>query len=91
MNRQSIIMILIGAIATLSGLAVFDYLRGRRCAELSGAWDGASRTCRLGTGDAAGTITLLAVVGGLVVALAAGFMLYRVLTFALGRHRSASP
>jgi len=85
MHRQSIIVILIGAIASVSGFATIDYLRGRRCAGLQGIWSASLRECRLDTGETTGTLTVLAVVAGIAIASAVGFTLYRVHLFATGR------
>ena len=87
MNRQSVIVILIGAIASLSGLATTDLLRKRRCGELSGAWDGATRTCTLATGGSEGTWTAGIVLIGFLILAAVGFTLYRGYLFATGRAR----
>lgn len=90
MNRQSIIIILIGAIASLSGFATIDYFRRRRCAELEGAWTAAVRECRLASGEAAGTFTIGGALVGVVIAIAVGFTLYRAYMFATGRARGAA-
>lgn len=90
MNRQSIIVILIGAIASLSGFATIDYFRRRRCAELEGAWTAAARECRLVSGETPGTFTVGGVVIGLIVAIAVGLTLYRAFMFATGRARRAA-
>lgn len=89
MNRQSIIVILIGAIASLSGFATIDYFRRRRCAELEGVWT-AMRECRLVSGDTPGTFTIGGSALGLLVAVAVGLTLYRAYLFATGRARRAA-
>ena len=85
MNRQSIIVILIGAIASLSGFATVDYFRRERCAELHGTWASALRECRLATGETTGTLTAMSVVLGVAIAAAVGFTLYRAYLFVTGR------
>lgn len=90
MNRQSIIVILIGAIATLSGFATVDYLRKQRCGELEGIWTPALRECRLPSGEPTGTMTVAAALLGVGIALAVGFTLYRAYMFATGRARAAA-
>ena len=87
MNRQSIIVILIGAIASLAGFWTFDVMRGRRCAELGGTWTSAARQCQLASGETVGVTTLVAAAAGLAVAALAGVTLYRAYTFAIGRAR----
>ena len=87
MNRQSIIVIIIGAIATLCGLATVDYFRRRRCGELEGTWTASLRECRLETGEAVGTLTAGSAILGVVLAVAVAFTLYRAYLFATGRVR----
>jgi hypothetical protein len=87
MNRQTVIVILIGALASLSGFATADYFMRRRCGELDGIWD-AARECRLGSGEIAGTWTIVSVIAGAGVALAVGVTLYRAYLFATGRARA---
>ena len=86
MNRQSIIVILIGAIASFSGLATTDLLRSRRCREQLGTWTQAARECTLSSGTA-DTWTAGIAVAGLLIAAGVGFMLYRAYQFATGRAR----
>jgi len=84
MNRRSIMILLIGIIAALSGLAVTAFLGRRRCADLGGTWDATARLCRLEPGVTAGYSlagTLAGVVTGLVVAV----VLYRAMLFVTGR------
>ncbi len=87
MNRQSVIVILMGAIASISGLATADFLRQRRCGELEGIWTAADRQCLLPSGEITGTLSLGIVLAGVLVAAAAGFTLYRAYLFATGRAR----
>jgi hypothetical protein len=87
MNRQSLIIILIGAIATFSGLATTDLLRSRRCTELEGMWTATTRECVLQSGHSAGTWSAGIVLAGILIAGAVGFMLYRGYQFATGRAR----
>ena len=90
MNRQSIIVILIGAIASLCGFATIDYFRRRRCTELEGVWTAAVRECRLVSGETPGTFTLGGAVIGVLVGAAVGLTLYRAFMFATGRARRAA-
>lgn len=91
MNRQSLIVIIIGAIASLSGFWTFDFFRARRCAELGGTWAAAARQCRLPTGEVPGTASIMAVLAGALVAAMLGITLYRAYIFATGRARRANP
>lgn len=90
MNRQSLIVILIGAIATLSGFATVDYLRKQRCGDLQGIWTPALRECRLPSGETTGTMTIVSALIGLAIAAAVGFTLYRAYMYATGRARAAA-
>lgn len=90
MNRQSIIVILIGAIATLAGFGTVDYLRKQRCVELEGIWTPALRECRLASGETTGTLTAISALLGVGIAVAVGFTLYRAYTFATGRAHAAA-
>ena len=87
MNRQSVIIILIGAIATFAGLATTDLLRDRRCGELQGMWTAAARECVLASGNSVSTWNLTIVMAGVLVGAGVGFMLYRGYLFATGRAR----
>ena len=87
MNRQSVIIILIGAIATFSGLATTDLLRSRRCGDLQGMWTAAARECVLPSGSATNTWTVGIGFAGVLIAAGVGFMLYRGYLFATGRAR----
>jgi hypothetical protein len=87
MNRQSIIVILMGAIATLSGLTATDLLRKRRCGELQGIWTAATRECMLASGEAERTMTVGIALAGVVIGAGLGFTLYRAYLFATGRAR----
>lgn len=89
MNRQSIIVILIGAIASLCGFATIDFFRRRRCRELEGVWT-AARECQLVSGEAPGTFTIGGAVLGVLIGIAVGFTLYRAYLFATGRARRAA-
>jgi hypothetical protein len=90
MNRQSIIVILIGAISSLAGFWTFDFFRDRRCGELGGIWTSAARQCHLAGGETVGTITMGAMLAGIAVAALAGFTLYRAYMYATGRARAAT-
>lgn len=87
MTRRSIIAMLIGVIASLVGLLVATRVRGDRCLARGGTWDDARRTCRVAGGAAGETIAQVATgfLAGALVALVAGFMLWRLYLFAIGR------
>jgi hypothetical protein len=87
MNRQSVIIILIGALATFAGLATTDLLRDRRCVDLQGIWNVAARECVLASGNSANTWNLTIVLAGILIAAGVGFMLYRGYLYATGRAR----
>lgn len=87
--RRSIIVILIGTIATLAGLATIDLLRERRCVELAGTWLSTTRRCALPTGETIGTGSALMFASGLVVAIGVGFVLYRAMLFVTGQARGS--
>jgi hypothetical protein len=91
MNRRSIITILIGAIATLSGFAVTALLRQRRCAGAGGQWVGTARECVLASGDRVAVSTLTDVFLGVTAAILLAFMLFRVLLFVMGRMPRRTP
>jgi hypothetical protein len=91
MNRRSIIMMLIGAIATLTGLAVTALLRQRRCEGAGGRWSVASRECLTATGEQVDVAATMDGVIGLLAALVLGFMLFRVLLFVMGRMTRRTP
>lgn len=85
MNRRSIITMLIGAIATLTGFAVTALLRQRRCEGAGGRWTPSSRECVSVTGEPMHVGVLTDVVLGILVAIVLAFMLFRVLLFVMGR------
>ena len=93
MNRRSIILMLIGVIASIVGLLTANSIRSMRCADIGGQWDTARRSCRVAagmTGESAtqvGTAYLIAA----AVALLSGFLLYRVFLVATGRGPGAAP
>jgi hypothetical protein len=90
MNRQSVIVIITGAIASLSGFWTFDHFRGRRCAELGGTWTSTTRQCQLPGGESVGATTAFAALAGLAVALLVGFTLYRAYLYATGRAQAVN-
>lgn len=74
----------------LSGLGATTLLRRRRCEGAGGQWLDAARECRLPSGDV--LPGALADAGaGVLVALFAGFVLFRALLFATGRMRRRAP
>ncbi len=91
MNRRSIITVLIGIIATLSGFAVTAFLRQRRCEGAGGQWAPATRDCVLISGERLEVSRGADIAIGLVVAVALAFMLFRVLLFVMGRMTRRTP
>lgn len=85
MNRRSIIVLLIGAIAALAGFGTTALLRQRRCAGAGGTWRYQTRECVTAAGEQIDAATMSDVVIGLVVAIGLAFMLFRVLLFVMGR------
>jgi hypothetical protein len=85
MNRRSIIVVLIGMIAGIAGFASVAYLRQRRCVGASGTWDNAVRRCTLPDGMVTEVARTSDIVVGSLIALALGFMLFRMFLFAIGR------
>lgn len=88
MNRQSLIQLLIGVIATIAGLAVLTAIRQDRCLDAGGQWMAGTRSCVGLEGPLAvgrGYDVFAAIGVGLLLA----FMLYRASTFA--HHRASRP
>ena len=77
-------LLLVGVIASLSGFAATALLRQRRCSAEGGVWRQAEG-CRLPSGETIDVTMASDVVTGVVVTVALGFMLFRVLLFALRR------
>ena len=87
MNRRSIILLLMGVIASLAGMLGAMRIRARRCASLGGTWDDVERACRVAAGapgETAGQITS-AYLLGFVLAAVVAFMLWRMFLFVTGR------
>lgn len=87
MNRRSLILLLIGVLASILGMLAATRIRARRCAALDGQWDEVARRCVLPAGTAGETLPqlLTAYLLGLVLAAIVAFMLWRVFLFATGR------
>ena len=85
MNRRSIITMLIGAIATLTGFAVTALMRQRRCTGAGGQWVATTSECVLPSGERVAVSGAIDVVVGVAAALLLAFMLFRVLLFVMGR------
>lgn len=85
MNRRSIIVLLIGAIAALAGFGMTALLRQRRCAAAGGEWRYETRECVTAAGERIDAAATSDVGIGLMVGLALAFMLFRVLLFVMGR------
>lgn len=84
MNRRSIIVLLIGAIATLAGFATSALLRQRRCAGSGGEWHHQTRECISLTGERIDAAATSDAVIGFMVAVGLAFVLFRVLLFVMG-------
>ena len=87
MNRRSLILLLIGVIASLAGMLAATRIRTGRCAALGGRWSDVERACQVAAGapgESAGQITS-AYLLGLVIAVVVGFMLWRMFLFVTGR------
>ena len=91
MNRRSIITMLIGAIAALTGFAVIALLRQRRCEGAGGRWVGASRDCVMASGERIDVAVLTDVALGVGSAVLLAVMLFRVLLFVMGRMPRRNP
>lgn len=91
MNRRSIIVLLIGAIAALAGFGSATALRTRRCRRLGGQWDPASRSCATDTGAVLDATSLLDAAAGVLITILVVFMLFRALMFVTGRAPRRSP
>lgn len=91
MNRRSIIILLIGAIATLAGFATSALLRQRRCSGAGGTWHLQTRECVGAAGEQLDSAVVTDVVIGVVVAIGLAFMLFRVLLFVMGRMPRRTP
>ena len=87
MNRRSLILLLIGVLASLLGMLAATRIRARRCAALDGQWDEVARRCVLPPGTPGETLSqsLTAYLLGLVIAAMIAFMLWRIFLFATGR------
>jgi hypothetical protein len=77
-------ILLIGVISALSGLAAATYLQQDRCLDAGGRWNTAARACDLASGATMGW-SVIAIVAGLVVAVAVGVILFRAMLFVTGR------
>jgi hypothetical protein len=91
MNRRSIIILLIGAIATLAGFATRALLRQRRCSRAGGEWRYEARECVTATGDRLEVAAISDAVLGILVAIGLAFMLFRVLLFVMRRMPRRTP
>lgn len=91
MNRRSLITMLIGVLASIAGLLAATRLRAGRCLERGGQWDDARRACRVAAGVAPETTAQVAsaYLVGLLVAVVAGFMLWRLYRLAIGEGPAA--
>jgi hypothetical protein len=86
-NRRSLISLLIGVLASIVGLLAAVRIRSNRCSGMGGRWDDAKRLCVVpdGTAGESATQVMTSYLLGAVVALVAGFMLWRVMLFVTGR------
>ena len=91
MNRRSIITVLIGVLATLTGFAVTALLRQRRCEGAGGRWAAATSECVTTSGERLEIAAVTDVVLGVAAAFLLAFMLFRVLLFVMGRMPRRTP
>jgi hypothetical protein len=91
MDRRSIIILLIGVIASMVGFGIPAFLRQRRCGSAGGTWDGVGRHCVASTGERIDVSVGSDVVIGALIAIALAFMLFRILLFAMGRMTRRAP
>jgi len=86
-NRRSLIVLLIGVLASILGLLAATRLRARRCDSLGGTWDDARRSCHLPAGIAGETTlqTLGSYTLGAALAVLVAFMLWRAYLAVTGR------
>jgi hypothetical protein len=85
-NRRSLISLLIGVLASIVGMLAAVRIRSNRCAGMGGTWNDAQRVCAVPGGNGETAIQVVtAYLLGVVVALVAGFMLWRVMLFVTGR------
>ena len=80
MNRRSIIVLLIGVLATVGGLTAATLLERDRCLDAGGRWVAAARQCWLASDVSIG-FGMRSIAIGVVVALLAAVMLYRAFLF----------
>lgn len=79
-------VMLVGVIAALSGLATAAYVQAERCAGDGGRWMAGVRRCQLPDGTSTGW-SAAGVFTGLVVAVVVGIVLFRALQFVADRAR----
>lgn len=79
-------ILLVGVIAALSGLAAASYIQADRCAGMGGRWDAAVRRCQFPAGESTGW-SIAAILTGFIVAVAVGILLYRAMQFFTNRAR----
>lgn len=84
MDRRSIIVLLIGVIASLVGALTALFLEQRRCGDAGGQWNAAARQCELSSGATAGWSGTSLLAGVVVGVLLAVFLYRAVLFFARG-------
>jgi hypothetical protein len=80
MNRRSIIVMLIGVAAALTGFATASLVEQDRCLDAGGRWNAAVRSCQLAAGDVAG-LGLKSMAAGVFVGILVAVVLYRTVLF----------
>ena len=92
-RRRSIASLLIGILAALGGLWVATFLRSDRCLDAGGRWTPGANLCELPPGVTPESIRQLisAYLVGAVVALAIGFVLWRIFAWASGARAANAP
>ncbi|MDB4907874.1 MAG: hypothetical protein JWO05_2658 [Gemmatimonadetes bacterium] len=88
MNKRSLVLLLVGTIATLTALLSFDRLRNSACENAGGAWNSASRVCTAGGHSVALPLSALSYIEPLLLGLVVGFMLLRVYALVTGRRHA---
>lgn len=87
MNRSSIVSLLIGILAALTGFWAYDLLRKRSCTDVGAAWDAARRACVVPAGVDPGTVApgIMTYVLPIVLGIGVAFTLTRIYMVMSGR------
>lgn len=82
-------ILLVGVIAALCGLAAATYVQADRCSGMGGRWDAAVRRCQMPLGESTGW-SITAIMTGFVVGVAVGILLFSATQFFTERARRSS-